>query len=276
MPRRTRSSLIEDIANAVALLPWWVGVSLALVLYFWLHHVAAQPVLTVATDLKHVSDHAARQLWAAIASILQYILPVACLIGSAVSAYKKRERNQLHLQVSRNPSRHELERISWQEFEKLVGEVFRRKGFSVDENGGRGPDGGVDLVLRLGNDHYFVQCKQWKVDRVGVATVRELYGVMAAQGAVGGFVVASGSFTDDAKQFADGRSIELVGTSQILRMIEETGVGADSLGIGKVNVPGCPSCGASMVRRTAKRGSRAGSSFWGCGNYPSCKGTRVI
>ena len=29
--------------------------------------------------------------------------------------------------------------------------------------------------------------------KVGVATVRELYGVMAAEGAVGGFVVASGN-----------------------------------------------------------------------------------
>lgn len=36
----------------------------------------------------------------------------------------------------------------------------------------------------------------------------------------------------------------------------------------------CPSCGSSMVRRTAKRGTRAGRKFWGCSKYPSCKGTR--
>ncbi|WP_343577736.1 restriction endonuclease [Pseudomonas sp.] len=33
---------------------------------------------------------------------------------------------------------------------------------------------------------------------------------MAAQGASGGFVVASGSYTDDAKEFAKGRNIQLV------------------------------------------------------------------
>lgn len=36
----------------------------------------------------------------------------------------------------------------------------------------------------------------------------------------------------------------------------------------------CPNCGASMVRRTARKGSNAGKQFWGCSKYPACKGTR--
>ena len=36
----------------------------------------------------------------------------------------------------------------------------------------------------------------------------------------------------------------------------------------------CPSCGSRMVRRTAKRGYRRGSQFWGCSRYPACRGTR--
>lgn len=38
----------------------------------------------------------------------------------------------------------------------------------------------------------------------------------------------------------------------------------------------CPNCGSRMVRRTAKRGHRAGRAFWGCSQYPSCRGTRPI
>ncbi|QRN85480.1 RecQ family ATP-dependent DNA helicase [Clostridia bacterium] len=38
-------------------------------------------------------------------------------------------------------------------------------------------------------------------------------------------------------------------------------------------MPKCESCGAEMVRRTARRGSRAGHEFWGCSNYPKCKKT---
>ncbi|BBC81483.1 topoisomerase [Acetobacter orientalis] len=38
----------------------------------------------------------------------------------------------------------------------------------------------------------------------------------------------------------------------------------------------CPQCGSAMVKRTARRGSRAGRLFWGCSRYPSCNGTRPI
>jgi restriction system protein len=40
--------------------------------------------------------------------------------------------------------------------------------------------------------------------------VRELYGVMAAEGVAGGYVVTSGTFTKDARQFAAGRNVELI------------------------------------------------------------------
>ena len=40
--------------------------------------------------------------------------------------------------------------------------------------------------------------------------------------------------------------------------------------------PRCPVCNSLMVQRTARRGEGAGSQFWGCSNYPKCRGTRAI
>ena len=37
--------------------------------------------------------------------------------------------------------------------------------------------------------------------------------------------------------------------------------------------PACPICGSLMALRTAKAGKNAGSQFWGCTGYPTCKGT---
>ncbi len=37
--------------------------------------------------------------------------------------------------------------------------------------------------------------------------------------------------------------------------------------------PPCPQCGDLMALRTAKSGKNQGSQFWGCTNYPDCKGT---
>ena len=41
-------------------------------------------------------------------------------------------------------------------------------------------------------------------------------------------------------------------------------------------VPHCPICNALMVKRLARRGAGAGSTFWGCSNYPKCRGTRAV
>lgn len=40
--------------------------------------------------------------------------------------------------------------------------------------------------------------------------------------------------------------------------------------------PPCPSCKGTMVKRKARRGSHAGSEFWGCSLFPKCRGTRPI
>lgn len=40
----------------------------------------------------------------------------------------------------------------------------------------------------------------------------------------------------------------------------------------KDNPPRCPICGCNMAVRTAKKGKYKGKKFWGCSNYPRCKG----
>ncbi len=40
--------------------------------------------------------------------------------------------------------------------------------------------------------------------------------------------------------------------------------------------PVCPDCGKPMARRTARNGRKAGREFWGCTDYPECRGLREI
>jgi hypothetical protein len=42
------------------------------------------------------------------------------------------------------------------------------------------------------------------------------------------------------------------------------------------DAPKCPVCGSPMRLRTAKSGANAGSRFWGCTQYPACRGVREI
>ena len=220
---RHKQGLFEDLIDVVAKLPWWGGVVLAAIAYLVLHPIAIREVVLV-TKPGEMGGMVGAQMGKTFAMFGQYLLPFACLIGSVVSALKQRKRNQLVEQTQVRGKQNALLDMSWREFEMLVGEAFRRRGYTVVETGGNGPDGGVDLVLKKGNEIHLVQCKQWKAFKVGVDVVRALYGVMAAKGAVGGFVVTSGRFTSDAKAFAEGQNIDLIEGESLLDMIQAGGV----------------------------------------------------
>lgn len=277
MARKKKQSILEDLIGIAALLPWWVGVLLALIIYLTLHHFAT--VVAPVTS-ENMGTVAVNQIWKTLAMIGQYLVPLAFLIGAAISAYGRQKRGTLFTDAQDSSSSAVLNGMTWQEFEMLVGEAYRRKGYKVYETGG-GADGGVDLVLNKDGEKFLVQCKQWKAFKVGVTTIRELYGVMAADGAAGGFVVTSGTFTNEAKSFADGRNIDLVDGSKLKAMINnakqqqattKTAQPLSPSGMASAVNPSCPKCGEVMIKRTAKQGANNGNVFWGCSKFPKCNG----
>ena len=277
---RKKTSAFEDLVEITAKLPWQAGIALAVIAYVVLHYFATRAPLSfnpveLKAAGKSVADSMTHGIGTMIAGVFQYVLPIFFLAGSFFSFSRRRRQGELHRQVASDPAANALEKMTWREFEGLAAESFSKQGYRVVERGGDGPDGGVDLELHMGSDKYLVQCKQWKVSKVGVATVRELYGVMAAERAVGGFVVASGAFTDDAKEFAEGRSIKLVDARRLRAMIGSAVVQKEPVAQSAGSVaPACPKCGSSMVERTAKSGSNAGKAFWGCSRFPACRGVR--
>ncbi len=83
----------------------------------------------------------------------------------------------LFVQMEAKDRRHLLEwttdlrHLTAQEFEWLVGELFRREGWTVKETGSQdGPDGNVDLELTKGRVRRLVQCKRWTSAHVASTT----------------------------------------------------------------------------------------------------------
>lgn len=189
--------------------------------------------------------------------------------------------------------------LSWREFEALVAEAYRRQGYTVTHIGGDGPDGGIDLILKKDSNCRIVQCKQWRADKVGVRVAREIFGVMTAQHAQGAVVITSGLFTQEAKAFAHGKSIDLIEGQELADLVRSVQVrhspssplhvvaGTDTTvheanpsGVSAISEPSkthpkisCPQCGAVMMLRTAQRGTHAGEQFWGCSRFPDCRAT---
>lgn len=272
--------------DLVALLPWWGGVAIAVIGYLVLHRMAI-PVQAGSVQPGQVSKLMTASIITGLATVGQYLVPLIGLAGAAMSFTRRKQRAALITDVAQSKSASALDGMSWREFELLVGEAFRLQGYRVTETGGGGADGGVDLVLTKGSEKFLVQCKQWKAYKVGVDVVRELYGVMAAKGATGGFVVTSGRFTEDAKAFADGRNVQLVDGPKLFAMIKQAKQSltataqqpANRPQMGKqvaLSEPACPQCGSSMVKRTARKGGNAGGEFWGCSKFPTCRGVHPL
>ena len=264
MPRKN-----ETILNLLAASPWWVSIGLSALSYIILKYIV--PEITFENLVLNSFSKAAPK----VAPLLALILIFPALVSALNSLRKKTLLN-------RQKDIDSIKTLSWKEFEELMGEAYRRQGYTIIENQDLGPDdqpdGGVDLVIKKSDRIFLVQCKQWRKVKVGVSVVREMYGIMTAQNADGVIIVTSGFFTQEAKNFVIGKSIDLIEGPELAMMINQVqphhyhSPNPQKKEITNNQPPSCPSCGSVMVLRTAKQGKYAGNSFWGCSDFPKCKG----
>jgi restriction system protein len=275
-----RQGFFDDLMSIGLKLPWKVALAAAVVIFVTLHVIAIYTRTPVATTtLAGLGSAVQHGLIHVLAELLQYVIPAGLLIGATVGFFKQRRSGALFASTRENP-KPTITAMSWRDFERLVGEVFRQQGFTVTGFGGQGPDGGVDLGLSKNGERFLVQCKHWRKQQVGVTVVRELNGVIAAQGAGGGFVVTGGQFTKEAREFAESCNITLLDGAALSELISSLNATSSpktlTPELASSTNPTCPKCGTPMVQRSAKQGKFAGRSFWGCRGYPKCTGIRQI
>ena len=249
MPRR-KSSLADDLV----LVPWWVSLILAIV----------APAFLIRMPLP----------WSAFA-------PLALLFFLATAALSALRSIKTARMLEGQTSLASLRQLPWKRFEDLLGEAYRRQGYKVKETLGGGADGGVDLILGRDGKVTLVQCKRWNGAPVGVRQVRKLYGVLHDRGASAANLVATTSFTPDALAFAKGKPIELVDSIELLQLIRNVQKSGKIIALPAQMerdhlAPDCPRCGSAMVVREARQGAYIGQKFWGCPNFPKCRGKRNL
>lgn len=245
---RRKQNLIELTTR----LPWWVSLLLGLGLYGFVAHLLP---LSLSDPMQRLGP---------AFTMLGYVLASACATGALLGLAIRAKQRWLYR------SQRTLEQIralSWADFEHLMAEAFRREGYaaSLTESGA---DGGVDIRLTKDGTLMLVQCKQWRRRRVGVGPIRELVGIVAAEGASGGIFVCSGSYTPDAEAFAARAGMRLIDERSLAEMLR-----LDSALEQRVSRDGhpCPECGEKLVRRVARRGRHVGNAFLGCSTFPRCR-----
>jgi len=199
-PKKTRPTA-ESLIKRIALVPWWIGVLLAVVIYASLRTLApAEP--------------------GSFAAIAQYALPGVFLIAALICSTARR---QLLVPDAAPPAAgvgKRLDRLSVDEFETLLAEAFRMQGYLTVENVGGGSANRVDLVLRRDRESFLVLSKYWKESRIDAHIVQQLHRSMTSRGAMGGFVVTLGRFSRDATAFAAASNIRLIDGTALRAMVE--------------------------------------------------------
>ncbi|MBN8768660.1 MAG: restriction endonuclease [Stenotrophomonas nitritireducens] len=258
----------DGLMDAMAALPWPAGIAVG-ILGFLVLRLGLPAWLGDTGPLAGALSP--------MSGVLACLWLAACLLGALISAIRSRNRRRLL------DTRTDLESLSatgWRNFERLVGEAFRRQGHAVEENHHGGPDGGIDLVLVKNGRRILVQCKQWRSDQVGVAIVREMYGLLVHHHADAVKIVSTGAYTEAAAAFAAGKPIELITGEQLLAMIRAVQPAAptsasatdarQAASASPTHLTTCPRCGAAMVER---RNRQTGAFFMGCSRFPICRGT---
>jgi restriction system protein len=259
--------------NLLTEAPWWVSVVVAAITYVGLTHIL--PNVETGNPIVDM-----------IFKSFPYAGPFFAVIFLLATPFAFFNGRRKHKILDDQQDIASIKALSWKEFEELVAEAYRRQGFRVIENG-FGPDGGVDVKLIKGNQTTLVQCKQWRSKNVGVAVIREMFGVMTAESASKVVIICCGGFTRDALSFAENKPIELIGGAELLSIVKE--IQNNSTPNKETPKPSlepqpqsslnsldtaCPKCGNHLVERQAKRGAKVGNSFLGCSSFPKCRFTQ--
>ena len=194
-------------------LPWQFYVIAASIAYVVLNIVVPNTVCTPSRPCASFVEPAvgvARRYGDLVAGML--------LMPAPVVAYRCWRRRRL---LDNSTSIEHIRMLDWRQFEHLVAEFYRRQGHRVAGHQQSGADGGVDVWVRKrrGGGLYLVQCKHWRDTRINASAARELYGVIAAEGAQGGALIATAGFTRDAVAFARGKPLDLIHGPALVRMI---------------------------------------------------------
>ncbi len=172
----------------------------------------------------------------------------------------------------------QLHSMDWFQFEKLVGHIYRKLGYTVTRRGGANPDGGIDLITEKDGQRTAMQCKHWKTWNVGVKAVREFLGALTDAGIAHGRFITLRGYSVDARQLAKKHGIEMVDETGLVRTLESVNARFDPevLELLRDERKFCPKCERELIVRTAERGANPGRKFWGCSDYPRCHFTLPV
>lgn len=185
-----------------------------------------------------------------------------------------------------------LKELDDAEFKKLIAILFKQRGYTIVET--EESNDSVDITLKMNGAKTFVQYKHWREYEIDIAELEKFDAVMEEESVREGIMITTGLFTQEALDYSHAKHLLLINGVDLSLMVNTMGESNEEDSDTKDSShtqnghteesndspaeempelePLCPICSREMIKRTARKGKNAGNTFWGCSQFPNCRG----
>ncbi len=161
---------------------------------------------------------------------------------------REKEFHRLADQIRRDYRK--LLELSPRAFEDLVSELFRKRGYAVEQTP-YSNDRGRDAIALKDGKTYLIECKRYARDRsIGRRDLQVFHSAVTEAAATRGFFVTTAKFGKTAKEFVQGKKITLVDENNLIEVMRRY-MPYDSEEADKFRVM-CKECGDIVERRLSR------------------------
>jgi hypothetical protein len=140
------------------------------------------------------------------------------------------EDSQLLLELDRAEFKQKIRSMPPYEFENLVGDIWREKGYEVEVSQ-QSQDKGIDITVQRGGETALIQVKRYAVDNtVGSNEVRKYATLYQQEGDVASvIIITASSFTSQAEELATNLDVEAIDSDDLYETVQDTEIEATVL-----------------------------------------------
>lgn len=144
-----------------------------------------------------------------ISIIAYFAFVILWKVNKKIRTYRKLKRTGIHM----------IDQMSGEEFERYLGDFFKKRGYKVRYTAQSG-DYGADLILIDRKNIIAVQAKRYS-STVGVKAIQEIIGALRMYEATEAWVVTNNYFTKQAITLADMNDVYLIDRDHLLELLLE-------------------------------------------------------
>ena len=214
-------------------------------------------------------------------AVLNKVSKLAWLKGNALAKNKNMRPGKGFNKPVADHAFDYIKELDDHEFNNLISLIFKQRGYSISKK--EESNENADLILEMDGQQTFVQYKHWREYEIDLPVLEDFHKIIEQESIRNGIVITTGLFTQEALEYSHSNHLLLINGVDLSLMIDVLSssniddIQDDEPVEKKIEdmpelEPLCPICSQAMIKRTARKGKNAGNTFWGCSQFPNCRG----